>query len=293
MLNPIKFIVWNIRGASNKESLRHIRRTCRSNNIRLLILLEPLANVSHLESVQLFLGFDFARSFVHNKIWIFWCSDARYSFVEASDQLVHIHLSFPSGSSIIISAVYAKCNRIGRRRLWEALEQFSTSITLPWIAVGDYNVISSAEERIGGSAPNIRDLEEFNSALNRSGLFPVQFDGSAYTWTNGRMWQRLDRAVVNSVWLSDIEMTRVAHLQRGRSDHCPLLVRGGSTATRRSSFRFLNVWRGHSNFQQTVRSAWAQPVSGVGMQKFFNKLLVVKSVRTRKTLIIFLGFISP
>ncbi|XP_027062808.1 uncharacterized protein [Coffea arabica] len=182
--------------------------------------------------------------------------EARYSFVEAVDQLVHIYLSFPSGSSIIISAVYAKCNRIGRRRLWEALEQFSTSITLPWIAVGDYNVISCAEERIGGSAPNIRDLEEFNSALHRSGLFPVQFDGSVYTWTNGRMWQRLDRAVVNGVW-------------------------GGSTSTRRSSFRFLNVWRGHSSFQTTVKSAWAQTVSGVGMQKFFNKLQVVKRVLSR------------
>ncbi|XP_027171611.1 uncharacterized protein LOC113771199 [Coffea eugenioides] len=226
--DPIKFIVWNIRGAANKESLRHIRSACRSNDIRLLILLEPLANVSHLDSVQLFLGFDFAQSFLHNKIWIFWCSDARYSFVEAADQVVHIHVSFPSGSSIFISAVYARCNRIGRRQLWEALEHFSTSVTLPWMAVGDYNVISSVEERIGGSAPNIRDLEEFNSALNRSGLFPVQFDGSAYTWTNGRMWQRLDRAVVNAGWLSSIELTRVAHLQRGRSDHCPLLVKGGS-----------------------------------------------------------------
>nr|XP_027103108.1 uncharacterized protein LOC113724396 [Coffea arabica] len=134
---------------------------------------------------------------------------------EAADQLVHVYLSFPSGSSFIISAVYAKCNRIGRRRLWEALEQFSMSVTLPWIAVGDYNVITCAEERIGGSSPNMRDLEEFNSALHRSGLFPVQFDGSAYTWTDGRMWQRLDRAVVNAVWLADVEMTRVAHLQRG------------------------------------------------------------------------------
>ncbi|XP_027155903.1 uncharacterized protein LOC113756420, partial [Coffea eugenioides] len=239
------------------------------------------ANVSHLGSVQLFLGFDFARSFVNNKIWIFWYSDVRYSFVEAADQLVHVYLSFPSGSSFIISAVYAKCNRIGRRRLWEALEHFSMSVTLPWIAVGDYNVITCAEERIGGSSPNIRDLEEFNSALHRSGLFPVQFDGSAYTWTNGRMWQRLDRAVVNAAWLADVEMTRVAHLQRGRSDHCPLLVKGGSTSTRRSSFRFLNVWRGHSSFQQIVKLAWSQSVSGVGMQKFFNKLQVVKRALSR------------
>ncbi|XP_071926168.1 uncharacterized protein [Coffea arabica] len=178
-------------------------------------------------------------------------------------------------------AVYAKCNRIGRRRLWEALEHFSMSVTLPWIAVGDYNVITCAEERIGGSSPNMRDLEEFNSALHRSGLFPVQFDGSAYTWANGRMWQRLDRAVVNAAWLADVEMTRVAHLQRGRSDHCPLLVKWGSTSTRRSSFRFLNVWRGHSSFQQTVKLAWSQSVSGVGMQKFFNKLQVVKRALSR------------
>ncbi|XP_027156871.1 uncharacterized protein LOC113758040 [Coffea eugenioides] len=174
-----------------------------------------------------------------------------------------------------ISSSLSPTRHHGHVRLVRANSEGRSGVT------GDYNVVSCAEERIGGSAPNIRDLEEFNSALHRSGLFPVQFDGSAYTWTNGRMWQRLDRAVVNGVWLSDVEMTRVAHLQRGRSDHCPLLIRGGSTSTRRSSFRFLNVWQGHSSFQTTVKSAWAQTVSGVGMQKFFNKLQVVKRVLSR------------
>lgn len=54
--------------------------------------------------------------------------------------------------------------------------------------------IVSYHARVGGSRPRIGDIDKFNVALQNSGLSAVDFDGVQFTWTNGRLWQRLDRA---------------------------------------------------------------------------------------------------
>ena len=65
------------------------------------------------------------------------------------------------------------------------------------MVVGDFNVVSKVEERLGGAPSNPRNMEEFNEAVCQCNLSVVGFDGSPFTWTNGQVWQRLDRALVN------------------------------------------------------------------------------------------------
>lgn len=74
-----------------------------------------------------------------------------------------------------------------------ALESLAGSMNDPWMVAGDFNVVASLDERVGGSRPRIGDIDEFNVALQNSGLSAVDFDGSQFTWTNGRLWQRLLR----------------------------------------------------------------------------------------------------
>lgn len=81
------------------------------------------------------------------------------------------------------------------------------------------------------------------------------FHGNRFTWTNkrsgaARVNVRLDRALGNSNWATTID-TSVSHLARGRSDHCPALVKiqiGKSNTT--SRFKFLNAC-------QIVEYCWA------------------------------------
>lgn len=61
-------------------------------------------------------------------------------------QLVHVWVSSRSCSSVLLSAMYAKCTRVGRRPLWKAMENISSGMNEPWMAASDFNVISSAEE---------------------------------------------------------------------------------------------------------------------------------------------------
>ncbi|XP_071902708.1 uncharacterized protein [Coffea arabica] len=65
----------------------------------------------------------------------------------------------------------------------------------PWIAVGDFNVIASSDEREGEAPANTCNMEEFNTSMFKCGLSSLAFDGSRFTWTNGSVWQQLDRAL--------------------------------------------------------------------------------------------------
>lgn len=278
MLDPINILVWNIRGASRRDSLRYLRKLCREYSVRLLLLIEPMSELAQLERVRRELHFEHAGSFINGKIWALWGHMLRADWREYAEQLVHTRVTFASGATFSISGIYAKCTRVGRRPLWEAMEEVAEHLPAgePWMAAGDFNVVSELEEREGGAPANARNMEEFNASIFKCGLSALDFDGPRFTWTNGFVWQRLDRALVNGKWMEVYPVSRVAHLARGRSDHAPLLVKCRAASPVPASFRFLNIWRRHHLFQDVVKEAWDMEVQGVGMVKFSNKLYRVR-----------------
>ncbi|XP_027150340.1 uncharacterized protein LOC113750578 [Coffea eugenioides] len=156
------------------------------------------------------------------------------------------------------------------------MEGLAGEVQGPWLLAGDFNVITCIEERMGGAPANVTNMEEFNESIGKCGLAEVPFDGAVFTWTNGRMWQRLDRALMNREWADGYELSHVSHLARGRSDHAPLLICCQNGSPSKRAFKFLNVWRHHSGFKDAVHKCWQQPAEREGMTKFYNKLRVVK-----------------
>ena len=49
-----------------------------------------------------------------------------------------------------MSAIYAKCTRVGRRDLWQAIEEVKGWLSGPWLVAGDFNVVSNTSEQSGG-----------------------------------------------------------------------------------------------------------------------------------------------
>ena len=66
------------------------------------------------------------------------------------------------------------------------------------MVAGNFNIISNATERSGGDPSNFGNMDEFNEAVFSCGLADVRFEGVQFTWTNGVVWQRLDRALNNA-----------------------------------------------------------------------------------------------
>ncbi|KAL0457103.1 UNVERIFIED_CONTAM: hypothetical protein Slati_1049500 [Sesamum latifolium] len=189
-----------------------------------------------------------------------------YEVLRNEEQFLHLQLQVPFRNDLILcTIVYAKCDKVARGAIWDFMRSMSDQTT-PWFIGGDFNSVISMSERPNGVYPSNHSIEEFNEAIFDSGLLDVGFEGSQYTWTDHRLWQRLDRVLFASEWIDAFPHTSVHHLPRSSSDHCPILIRVRvSTSSGPSSFRFQNMWFRHPNFMTVVQDSWNQPSSLTGM----------------------------
>ena len=67
------------------------------------------------------------------------------------------------------------------------MEFLRSDMVSPWMAVGDFNVVSFTKEQVSGSMVNMRNVEEFNTAMFNCGLSSMEFERKPFTWANGSM----------------------------------------------------------------------------------------------------------
>ncbi|KAH0725048.1 hypothetical protein KY284_000913 [Solanum tuberosum] len=219
---------------------------------------------------------DHAVSNINGKMWLFWNSDISCFVLEADDQQVTCEISHTEiQGNYIKTFVYAKCKDYLRKPLWDRLLHIADNRdTTPWCTVGDFNVITDIDEKLGGIPYNMRKSLEFIGVIEACGLMLLGFNGPKFTWSNQRginfrIWKRLDRAMVNDNWLQNMPHTCITHLPSVGSDHCPLLMEMNARPDSCIKyFRFLNCWVEQPSFEETVVDCWNRPVEGNAMWTF-------------------------
>ncbi|KAL0283283.1 UNVERIFIED_CONTAM: hypothetical protein Sangu_2899900 [Sesamum angustifolium] len=183
--------------------------------------------------------------------------DVRCQVLVDHEQLLHIRLeSNKWPKPLFVTVVYAKCDTVERRALWDALRAVSVGAS-PWIVGGDFNTVLSPDERSGGSAPSGMAMSDFHDAIADCALVDAGYVGSPYTWYSRRLRQRLDRVLISSCWMTVFPKMQVAHLELSQSDHRGLLVEAECSVERKvSSFRFQHMWTTHSEFLGVVCRNW-------------------------------------
>lgn len=159
----------------------------------------------------------------------------------------------------MLSCIYASYNAEIRKYLWNSLLQ--PGYNIPWMAIGDYNIVRSQDEKVGGLPVDANAISSFNDMINQVGFLDGGFTGSQCTWSNNRLGrhkilQRLERELINTPWSSNF-LTSISHLHRNCSDHALLLVIVSQPNILSSAFRYLNVWERHHDFLQMVEDCWA------------------------------------
>ncbi|KAG5606126.1 hypothetical protein H5410_027618, partial [Solanum commersonii] len=94
---------------------------------------------------------DYAQSICNDngKIWVFWKNDIDCVLLRSDDQ--HMTCEFrhvECAELFIIFFIYAKCRYNLRAPLWNTLRHRSTTTSL-WCTVGDFNVVTTLEEKLG------------------------------------------------------------------------------------------------------------------------------------------------
>lgn len=134
----------------------------------------------------------------------------------------------------------------------------------PWLIIGDFNEISQPSEKFGEGPPSEQKMKIFNTFLNSCNLLDLGFIGTPFTWTNGRLGNQIvrtciDRAHANFQWLSLFLDSKVFHLPRPRSNHCPILLKTLTfTHKGQKPFCFESMWMNHPDFKNIVANCWNQ-----------------------------------
>ncbi|PNX96151.1 cysteine-rich receptor-like protein kinase, partial [Trifolium pratense] len=123
---------------------------------------------------------------------------------------------------IFVVNVYAKCDLVSKRRLWENLVMSKRGFgDGAWCFVGDFNVVYRREE----------------SSMSR-----------------------IDRFLISDQWVNCWGASSVWVLDRDVSDHCPLVLKSSVVDWGPKPFRFNNHWLEDKDFKKVVEEAWGGQV---------------------------------
>lgn len=140
--------------------------------------------------------------------------------------------------------------------------------------MGDFNVITCPEEKIGGLPFRLEESYDFTSCLDDWDLQDGGYLGPNFTLSDNRdppntIWKRLDRLTYNIHWFDKT----VTHLSRTCSDHAPLLISCiPDNANFIKYFRFLNIWADHEEYLFVIQKAWTPSQEGNPLQVLHQKI---------------------
>ncbi|CDY70705.1 BnaCnng69440D [Brassica napus] len=271
-MNPNLFF-WNVRGLNEQDKHRPFVQWLSVHKPLIGAILESHIKEPNLNSLLLRVCPDW--SFVSNhdtdadgRIIIIWKHPATVQMMHQTRQSITCSVTIPSLPAIMFTAVYAANTREERCTLWDDLHEVQSTLFLEnrnWIIGGDFNQITHHEEHSSAAVDHLTtDMIEMKDHLLSSGVSDLRFQGSSHTWTNKTptmpITKKLDRALVNDLWIESFPDSIATFLPHEFSDHTPCLLTLScplpTPGTR--PFKFFNFLTTHPSFLRIVEIAWIQ-----------------------------------
>ncbi|KAK2383075.1 hypothetical protein QL285_070564 [Trifolium repens] len=159
--------------------------------------------------------------------------------------------------------VYSKCDINSKRSLWNNLITCKRGLGGGrWCVVGDFNAVSSLEERVGVNVMEARvvttEIIEFWKFVEDLELLDLPILGRKFTWyqASGRAMSRIDRILISDEWSHKWGSVALWSLPREVSDHCPIILKYNHEDWGPRPFRFNNFWLENSKLVEIVESFW-------------------------------------
>jgi hypothetical protein len=231
-------VYFNVRGLGGSIKKRKVRDLVFKNQIDFLAIQETkLETVSDSLCYSLWGSQDCCWAYLPSigssggilSVWRKSMSSLLFSFIGEGYVGVCLEWGVERHICFVVN-VYAKCDLVAKRSLWEALRssklRFGSGL---WCILGDFNSVVCGEERRGvnNESTLTTDMREFGGFIEGMGLVDLPLLGRRYTWfhPSGRAISRIDRVLVSPEWLQCWGQSSLWILPRDVSDHCPLLLK--------------------------------------------------------------------
>lgn len=285
----MKGIFWNSRGLLDLAKYRYVAENIKEHNLDFVALLETRKNdVSKTNLDRLAGGADF--------IW--HCLPPRG---RSGGILLGINAAVMDLSLIVEGEFYVKFHLRNKEDRFEwilmavygpAQDEFKSSFLAelvracqqnphPTLIGGDFNILRSSTEK-NDNRYNDRWPFLFNAVIDSFDLREIALAGRQFTWANSLAnptYEKLDRVLMTTEWESKFPIVSVHALERGVSDHTPLLLDTGSAAFigNHKQFKLELSWLTRDDFHDCVVEIWNKPVKGRNsVQRWNNKMSALR-----------------
>uniref|UniRef100_A0A803PI13 Reverse transcriptase zinc-binding domain-containing protein n=1 Tax=Cannabis sativa TaxID=3483 RepID=A0A803PI13_CANSA len=161
----------------------------------------------------------------------------------------------------MLFTVYGRPYETEKQLFSEELEKRINKVRIPWVVIGDLNVIVHPWEKSGGRRVTARDTWIFTNFLQNTGGVDLGFHGCKFTWQNNRFLsaltrERLDRAMVLGDWITSFLEAKVTNAPISVSDHgYVLLDTVGGRKRGFKPFRFFEAWSRDQSCEDIIKGS--------------------------------------
>lgn len=199
----MNLLVWNVRGLNRHPMQNEIR--CKIAQLQLLFvgLIETRVRISVLQAICSntfppgWSHFSNSQHCNSARICIGWDPLLTVDVLDHSSQFIHCKINFQSSYFAITVCYGCNCSQ-ERQSLWSSLNATSAIISLPWLVLGDFNVVRWGSEKVGGAPPCRSAMQSFNNFIDFYALQELNLQGQHFTWTNSSFGSSRVECVLNA-----------------------------------------------------------------------------------------------
>lgn len=191
-------VCWDARGATCAKFGVNVLELVRTHHMDILFVCEP--QISGGKAIFVAKSLGFSNYEIVNPIgfssglWLLRNENkVVVDILGINVQAIAACVSWPGQLPWFFTAVYAKLNSVNREKLWDYLNFVVGCHQFPWLLAGDFIEMLSVEDKLGGAV--LSRLKEFKSWVNVNDMVDFGFSGPKFTWTNNRMFERIDRVI--------------------------------------------------------------------------------------------------
>jgi Endonuclease/Exonuclease/phosphatase family len=271
MITHLSFLTWNVRGICNASKCNVVKELIRESRCAVVCIQETKWTSHSIFRLRNICNGTFQNASFTDAIGASGGTLTTWkSFITSSFSLPLLHtntviLQTSSNFSFLLTNVYGPIDDSRRSDFFNELRLIRMISDLPWIILGDFNVLRSQDETTGGPRP-LGPMTNFNDLIDELNLVEIPLQGRKYTFSNQQpnpTLSKLDRAFLSSDWnngpLGQFYPVLI-DLPKTTSDHSPLKL----SFTRYSQniprpFHFERFWFNFSEVNDIVIAAWNLP----------------------------------
>lgn len=283
-LTKTKLLSWNCRGLGNLDKCLVVRNVIRASRCDFVCLQETKLQTPEFHHLVTLLPSYFQRECAYlgalgtaGGCLIAWRNG--YSLLSSwatPHSISALLVQHRTGQKLVISNVYGPTSDDQKPEFMEELRKIHGLVTVPWLLVGDFNLVRWLIDRTGDSR-NFSLMSQFNELINDIALMEIPLKNRRFTWCSKRpspSFSKLDRVFASEEWSAHFPQISLSALEVIVSDHSPLLLICKQLQQVRRPFKIEKFWLDFVQVRDRVKEIWRQE-DGVGANRFHERAIAL------------------